>query len=461
VGQSPGPDDFVSGEAILWPRGGAPIRLGLIGGNTISAARAINDAGVVVGWMRGSAFNKVPFRWSADRGMELLPTLGNGGAADGINNDGYIVGTVYSQPNSSAGHAALWTPDGEMIDLGTLAGGRSEATDINSHLQVSGDATDANGLSHVVRWDVSILVNHPPIVDARGPYTGLEGSPVVLNGSATDQDNDITNVAWQFGDGSTGVGAVSTHTYLDNGTYSATLTATDSHGLTGTSTATVIIANVPPSVHVSSVSSLTSGQDFELTATFSDPGIRDMPWVYRIDWGVGSPTTGSTNSQDVPIVSLSPRYCAAGDYTVLTTITDKDNGAGTATTSLHVSRIDVPLNVLTGTINPRAQGELPVAILSTSTFDAREVDVASVTLGDGQESAVSVARHPNGRLFASFEDVNHDARPDLVLHFQRKALAALGILNAPETTLWLFGRLSDGCREIAGHTEVRVLSNEP
>jgi hypothetical protein len=160
-------------------------------------------------------------------------------------------------------------------------------------------------------------------------------------------------------------------------------------------------------------------------------------------------------------VSLSPRYCAAGDYTVLTTITDKDNGAGTATTSLHVSRIDVPLNVLTGTINPRAEGELPVAVLSTSTFDAREVDVASVTLGDGQESAVSVARHPNGRLFASFEDVNHDARPDLVLHFQRKALAALGILNAPETTLWLFGRLSDGCREIAGHTEVRVLSNEP
>jgi hypothetical protein len=40
----------------------------------------------------------VPFRWSADRGAELLPTLGTGGAADGINNDGYIVGTVYSQP---------------------------------------------------------------------------------------------------------------------------------------------------------------------------------------------------------------------------------------------------------------------------------------------------------------------------------------------------------------------------
>jgi uncharacterized membrane protein len=97
VGQSPGPDDF-GGEAILWPRGGAPVRLGFIAGNTMSAARAINDAGVVVGWMRGSAFNKVPFRWSADRGAELLPTLGNGGAADGINNDGYIVGTVYSQP---------------------------------------------------------------------------------------------------------------------------------------------------------------------------------------------------------------------------------------------------------------------------------------------------------------------------------------------------------------------------
>jgi hypothetical protein len=206
---------------------------------------------------------------------------------------------------------------------------------------------------------------------------------------------------------------------------------------------------------------LTSGQSFDLATTFTDPGIRDMPWLYRIEWGVGTPTMGSTNSQETPIVTASPRYCAAGNYTVRTTVTDKDNGIGAATTAIEVDRIGVPMTVLTETINPRASGELPVAVLSTSTFDARDVDAASVTLGDGQENGILVARHPNGGLFASVEDVNHDGRPDLLLHFPRKALDALGILNTPTTKLWLLGRLSDGCREIGGNTDVRVLSKEP
>jgi hypothetical protein len=146
---------------------------------------------------------------------------------------------------------------------------------------------------------------------------------------------------------------------------------------------------------------------------------------------------------------------------VRTTVADKDNGIGAATTAIEVDRISIPITVLTGTINPRAEGELPVAVLSTSTFDARELDAASVTLGDGQESGIPVACHPNGGLFASAEDVNDDGRLDLLLHFQRKALDALGILSAPVTRLWLLGRLSDGCREIAGNADVRVLSKKP
>ena len=417
VGQSPGPDDY-GGEAILWPHGGSAVRLGFIGGNTMSAARAINDAGTVVGWMRGSVFNKLPFRWSADHGLELLPTTGNGGTANAINNDGYIVGTIYSQPNSSAGHAALWTPDGQVIDLGTLSGGRSEATGINSHLQVSGDATDANGQSHVVRWDVAITTNHPPVADAQGPYTGAEGSPVAFNGSVSDPDGDISSVVWQFGDGESGSGPVTTHTYLDNGTYTATLTVTDSHGLTASSSATITISNVSPVVQLSSAGPLLSGQSFQLTTTFTDPGIRDMPWQFQVDWGLGSPSTGSTSSQN-PIVTTSPRYCAAGNYTVRAAVTDKDGGIGSGTTSLEVDRITVPVEVMTKTVNLRARGELPVAVFSTSTFDAREIDVASVVLSDGVGFTARVARQPKGRLSYKIEDVNRDGRPDLLLHFER------------------------------------------
>jgi len=60
-------------------------------------------------------------------------------------------------------------------------------------------------------------------------------------------------------------------------------------------------------------------------------------------------------------------------------------------------------------INPRANGVIPVAILSTANFDATKVDPSTVRFG------------PNGALNSqppSFEDVDKDGRTDIVLHFR-------------------------------------------
>ncbi len=59
-------------------------------------------------------------------------------------------------------------------------------------------------------------------------------------------------------------------------------------------------------------------------------------------------------------------------------------------------------------INPGSQGVIPVAILSSSTFDATTIDPTTVGFGpSGAENA----------LPASFQDVNGDGLLDLVLHF--------------------------------------------
>jgi hypothetical protein len=60
-------------------------------------------------------------------------------------------------------------------------------------------------------------------------------------------------------------------------------------------------------------------------------------------------------------------------------------------------------------INPKSQGKIPVAILTTDTFDATMVNAATVRFGaTGTEAApVQVA----------VEDVNDDGRPDLLLDF--------------------------------------------
>ncbi len=78
-----------------------------------TTATAINDAGVIVGAI-GMPFAGVPARWdSADAKVTRLPLPAGAtiGSADGIAEDGTIVGSVAADDRSeSSGH--LWLPDG-------------------------------------------------------------------------------------------------------------------------------------------------------------------------------------------------------------------------------------------------------------------------------------------------------------------------------------------------------------
>lgn len=60
-------------------------------------------------------------------------------------------------------------------------------------------------------------------------------------------------------------------------------------------------------------------------------------------------------------------------------------------------------------INPKSNGVIPVAILSTNNFDASSIDQASLRFGPNQALAEG-----EGKL----EDINGDGLPDLVLHFR-------------------------------------------
>lgn len=59
-------------------------------------------------------------------------------------------------------------------------------------------------------------------------------------------------------------------------------------------------------------------------------------------------------------------------------------------------------------INPKANGLIPVAVLSSATFDATKVDPASVAFGPN---------NAKNSLPASLEDVDKDGNLDMVLHF--------------------------------------------
>ncbi|MGP2437314.1 ThuA domain-containing protein [Streptomyces sp. JW3] len=90
-----------------------------------------------------------------------------------------------------------------------------------------------------------------PIAEVSADKTsGAAGLRVKFTGSATDADSPDLTYSWDFGDGTTGTGLTATHRYKKAGTYSATFTAKDPEGNTGTASVRIVVGNTEPTVKI-------------------------------------------------------------------------------------------------------------------------------------------------------------------------------------------------------------------
>ncbi|WP_405407924.1 PQQ-dependent sugar dehydrogenase [Streptomyces decoyicus] len=90
---------------------------------------------------------------------------------------------------------------------------------------------------------------HSPVVDAKADKTsGQAPMQVKFSSTASDADGGTLTYAWNFGDGTTGTGATPGHTYKKNGTYTATVTAKDPTGRTGSADVHLVVGNTAPKV---------------------------------------------------------------------------------------------------------------------------------------------------------------------------------------------------------------------
>jgi len=81
--------------------------------------------------------------------------------------------------------------------------------------------------------------------------------------------------------------------------------------------------------------------------------------------------------------------------------------------------IDIKPGSDPNSINPRNNGNIPVAIFGSASFDVTSVDLSKLTFGpDGGEAGVIVKK--NGKFQADFADLNGDGFLDLVVHFNTK-----------------------------------------
>jgi hypothetical protein len=84
--------------------------------------------------------------------------------------------------------------------------------------------------------------NIGPIANAGDPYIGFVNETIILDGSnSSDIDGTIVSYTWDFGDGNSGNGQITNHTYYNPGNYTIILTVTDNDDDTDTDTTIVTI----------------------------------------------------------------------------------------------------------------------------------------------------------------------------------------------------------------------------
>jgi hypothetical protein len=105
------------------------------------------------------------------------------------------------------------------------------------------------------------IPNQSPVAAvSASPTTGTAPLAVAFNGSASkDPDGSIVSYAWNFGDGATGSGPTTSHSYANAGTYIAALTVTDNLGSTGAASV-VITASGSSGGGINAPSNLTASR---------------------------------------------------------------------------------------------------------------------------------------------------------------------------------------------------------
>lgn len=150
----------------------------------------------------------------------------------------------------------------------------------------------------------------------------------LFDASASVSQIGIVSYMWEFGDGSTGAGVASSHTYASGGVFAAKLTVIDARGASAVTIRPVRIES-PNSAPVPVIQILPSSGAAPLTVSFDASGSTDSDGIvaYLWDFGDGASFAGPKGSH---------QFSSVGTYTVRLTVVDGRSGSSQATSVVQV-----------------------------------------------------------------------------------------------------------------------------
>jgi PKD repeat protein len=164
------------------------------------------------------------------------------------------------------------------------------------------------------------------------PSAPVLNQAITFDATASVGPGQIASYSWNFGDGSSGTGAVVTHSYSTAASYVVTLTVTNDRGVSASTTKSVtVVPSTPPSAPSinQSPSTVHPGDTVFFNATGSTATSGRTITSYDWDFGDGTPHGSGTSTTHV--------YGAVNTYKVTLIVTDDQGQKSSSTTTVQVT----------------------------------------------------------------------------------------------------------------------------
>jgi PKD repeat protein len=185
--------------------------------------------------------------------------------------------------------------------------------------------TDSENLSNSTSKQVNVR-QYPTALFTYAPSPAHINETVTFNASSSMANGGIiVSCSWDFGDGQTGTGVITSHAYAPYGTYSINLTVTNSGGLGNTTTHSIRVIIPPVANFTIQPTHLVMNRQMLFNASQSyDPDGSIVAYA----WNFGD---GNITNVNTPLIYHT--YTGTGVYQILLNVTDNDGlGANTAMT---------------------------------------------------------------------------------------------------------------------------------